>query len=121
MSAEIYKQCATIGCNKEVKTYRKAQGKTTCFSCEYWYDLLSEATPRSIVTWYEGELIHYTLGRSDSPLKGFGGEIWKITAEDGEEFEWNNVWYQGPVPETLHELFLATRPLVRMQRTFRCR
>jgi hypothetical protein len=52
-------------------------------------------------------------------MKGFYGDVFTITRTDTNEvFRWNNVWYQGPIPEALHWLFLQTRPLVRLFRNY---
>jgi len=119
MSAELYKQCATIGCNKQVKDYRQQQGKETCFACEYWYTQLANPQDTAVVAWDNGELVHYRLCSKDSDMKGFYGDVFTITKEKtGEVFRWNNVWYQGPIPEALHGLFLETRPLVRLFRNY---
>lgn len=79
------------------KVKAQLESSKTCFRCNHWEQLA--ANPRDNFLIIDGWL-YSDGGKSSAPSHclGFGGAKWKIS-KDGKEWETNNLWSGGTIPE----------------------
>lgn len=110
-------------CQQPVDARQYNSERHLCFSCNYWLHTLLTDTDGIIVTSATGQRVRYqdcgnrpnVRGQDRSHL-GFGGHVFRFRALDGNrEWETNNVFTQGDVPQHLWDQFPPTHEIIPAQ------
>jgi len=95
--------------------YSRTTDWTLCSSCNFWLALSGRT---GFVRINGDEWDHYTVGSSDSPMKGFDGREHTLTITDHEgnkgkvksglTLNTDNLWYNGTIPTAYHKLMITS-------------
>ena len=88
---------------------------TLCHSCNFW---LAVSGQTGFIRINGDEWDHFTVGPSDSPMKGFYGREYTLTITDHEGNEGkvksgltlitDNLWRNGTIPAAYHKLMITS-------------
>lgn len=57
-----------------------------------------DGDPRLVIAMHLGKLTAFSIGSPDDYPRGFGGDTWHITFDDGRTETTCSLWHHGPIP-----------------------
>ena len=101
-------------CNHEIdetgfmdQTLDSMRKLEACFDCFYWFSQASDPPPHALI---DDKWGHYIAAPGiKDPTKtaflGQRGRHYLVTLKSGEQYETNDLWCQGPIPEYHRHMF----------------